>query len=172
MVMTDLEFVRSLAERAGTLALAATQNLEHELKADQSLVTNVDRAVEELVRREVAARFPGDTVYGEEQGGDPLASERTWVVDPIDGTTNMVFGLPVWGVSIGLAIAGEPALGAFHLPRLQETYWFEAGAGAYCNSVRLTATDTGRLLQEDTVGVGSEAIFILDFDRFNCRQRN
>lgn len=170
--MTDLEFVRDLVERAGTLALAASRDVRRELKPDQSLVTNIDRAIEEMVRREVAARFPGDGFYGEESGGDPLAAERLWIVDPIDGTTNLVFNLPVWGVSVGLAVEGKPALGAFHLPRCGETYWFQAGEGAFLNGRRLQVADTGPLQQEDAVGVGSEAIFLLDFDRFPCRQRN
>lgn len=170
--MTDTEFVRKLAEQAGTLALAACRTLNLERKADQSLVTNVDRAVEELVRREIAERFPKDAFYGEESGGDPLSAERVWIVDPIDGTTNMVFGLPIWGVSIGLVIAGKPALGAFHLPRVQETYWFTAGEGAFRNDEPLRAEDRGPLLQEDTIGVGSEAIIQADLSRFPCRQRN
>jgi fructose-1,6-bisphosphatase/inositol monophosphatase family enzyme len=170
--MTDIEFVRDLAERAGTLALAAAGTLHCEYKPDQSLVTEVDRALEEMIRREILERFPGDAFYGEETGGDPLARERLWIVDPIDGTTNMVFGLPVWGVSIGLAVRGEPALGAFHLPRLGETYWFEAGQGSYRNEQRLRVQDGGPLQQEDTIGIGSEAIFALDFRRFICRQRN
>jgi myo-inositol-1(or 4)-monophosphatase len=170
--VTDCEFVRDLARRAGVLALAALSGVERETKADQSLVTNIDRAIEDLVRAEVAARFPGDAFYGEESGGDPLAHERLWIVDPIDGTTNMVMGLPVWGVSIGLAVAGRPALGAFYQPRLDETFWFEAGQGAWRNGERLRAEDSGPLVQEDTVGIGSEAIFVLDFGRFVCRQRN
>jgi myo-inositol-1(or 4)-monophosphatase len=170
--MTDIEFIRDLTERAGTLALAAARSMTLEYKADQSLVTNLDRAVEEMVRREVSERFPGDVFYGEEFGGDPFAAERLWIIDPIDGTTNYVFGLPVWGVSVGLSVAGEPALGAFHMPRLQETYWFEAGRGSYLNGQRLAARDRGPLQQEDTIGIGSEAIFVLDFERFICRQRN
>lgn len=170
--MTDIEFVRDLAERAGTLALAATRTLVRELKPDQSLVTNIDRAVEDLIRREISERFPDDAFYGEECGGDPFASERLWIVDPVDGTTNMVFGLPVWGVSIGLAVRGEPALGVFHLPCTRDTYWFTAGGGAYHNGERLQAQDTGPLLQEDPVGIGSEAILMLEFQGFICRQRN
>ena len=170
--MTDVEFVRELAERAGTLALAATRALAREYKADQSLVTNIDRAVEEMVRAEVARRFPGDAFYGEESGGDPLSAERVWIVDPIDGTTNLVFGLPVWGVSIGLSVAGRPALGAFRLPRIGETYWFEAGRGSFRNDVRLHVEDSGPLHQEDAVGIGSEAISMLDLGAFVCRQRN
>ena len=170
--MTDLEFICDLTRRCGTLAVAAVRSLERELKPDHSSVTNIDRAIEELVRREVLERFPGDAFYGEESGGDPTADERLWIVDPIDGTTNMVFGLPIWGVSVGLAIRGEPALGAFHMPRTGDTFWFEAGQGSYRNGERLQVQDLGPLVQEDTIGIGSEAIFIIDFDRFICRQRN
>ena len=170
--MTDVEFVRNLAERAGTLALGSLRSLEHEFKPDASLVTNIDRAVEELIRKEIAERFPGDAFYGEETGGDPHGAERLWVVDPIDGTTNMCTGLPVWGVSIGLAVKGEPVFGAFHLPRLAETYWFEAGGGAYLNTDRLQVRAGGPLQQEDHIGIGSEAFFVVDLDRFVCRQRN
>ena len=170
--MTDLEFIRDLAERAGTFALAATRSMTRELKADQSIVTNIDRAVEELVRREIAERFPSDSFYGEESGGDPLEASRMWVVDPVDGTTNMVFGLPIWGVSIGLSVDGEPALGAFHLPVTRDTYWFQQGQGAYQNGRRLQVADTGPLLQEDPVGIGSEAFYILEYEQFTVRQRN
>jgi myo-inositol-1(or 4)-monophosphatase len=171
--MTDLEFVVDLAERAGTLAAAAASTASREFKADQSLVTDVDRGIEAMVREEIGARFPGDGFYGEEGGGAPLAHDRLWVVDPIDGTTNMVFGLPVWGVSIGLCEGGEPRLGAFHLPRLGESFWFERGGGAFLNGRRLPLTQQDHPLhQEDPVAIGSEAIFVLDFDRFRCRQRN
>lgn len=170
--MTDIEFICDLATRAGTLAVSAIRTVERELKPDHSIVTNIDRAIEELIRREVLERFPGDAFYGEESGGDTHASERLWIVDPIDGTTNMVFGLPIWGVSIGLAVRGEPALGAFHMPKVGETFWFEAGQGAYRNGERLRVVDQGPLVQEDTIGIGSEAIFIVDMDQFVCRQRN
>jgi myo-inositol-1(or 4)-monophosphatase len=170
--MTDLEFVRDLSERAGTLALAALRTLRREYKPDDSLVTNVDRAVESYLRRELATRFPGDAFYGEEAGGDPLSAERVWIVDPVDGTTNMAAGLPIWGVSVGLVVGGVPELGAFHLPRLGETFWFHQGEGSYLNGERLQVTERGPLHQEDPVAVGSEAIFVLDLDRFVCRQRN
>lgn len=170
--MNDAEFICDLAERAGTLALSAVRTMVREFKTDQSIVTNIDRAIEEMVRREIGERFPGDAFYGEETGGDPLASDRLWIVDPVDGTTNLAYGLPVWGVSIGLAVEGRPALGVFHLPRLQETFWFAAGEGAWLNGRRLQVEDRGPLHPEDPIGIGSEAILALDVSRFRSRQRN
>ncbi len=170
--MTDLEFLCDLAERCGALASAATRSMSKEYKADQSLVTNIDRAVEERLRGEISERFPSDAFYGEELGGDPFAADRLWVIDPIDGTTNMVHGLPCWGVSVGLVVGGCPAYGAFFLPSTQELFWFENGKGAFRNGERLQVKDRGPLHQEDTIGIGSEAIFILELLGFNSRQRN
>lgn len=164
-------FVRSLVEQAGTLAVAARSTLVRELKADQSLVTNVDRAVEQFLREGLASRFPGDDFYGEETGGDP-SGRRVWIADPIDGTINYASGLPCWGVSLGLAAEGAPVLGAFHLPATGETFWFEAGRGAWRNDEPLWVPPGGPLHREDPVAIGSEALPVLDLTRFPARQRN
>src|SRR5687768_3180517 len=95
----QLEFVAELAREAGRTALAATAGMRSELKADRSYVTNVDREVERLIRSRLEAEFPGCGYYGEETGRERLDEEWIWVVDPIDGTTNFVHGLPIWGVS-------------------------------------------------------------------------
>jgi fructose-1,6-bisphosphatase/inositol monophosphatase family enzyme len=171
-VSEPVRLLQSLCRRAGALAVAARGDLAPERKPDRSLVTLVDRAVEELFRREISAGFPGDGFYGEETGGEPLAHSRLWIVDPIDGTTNMVTGLPIWGVSAALIVDGEPAAGVFHMPCVDETFWFERGGGAYLNGVRLKSVDTGPLDQEDPVCIGSEAVLALDLSGFFCRQRN
>ena len=167
----DLDFLRDLVTRAGTLAVAGARDLRREFKADQSLVTNVDRGIERFLREELAQRFPGDAFYGEESGGERHAP-RLWVVDPIDGTTNMVWGLPMWGVSVGLLVEGVPELGAVSLPKVGELFSFRRGGGAYRNGRRLRIVDTGELHREDTVAVSSEAVLLADFSRFHCRVRN
>ncbi|MEX2446323.1 MAG: inositol monophosphatase [Dehalococcoidia bacterium] len=76
-------------------------------------VSEVDRAVEDLVRRRVAERFPGHAVIGEEMDEQPDASAETvWVIDPIDGTANFVNGFPLFAVSIGVLHRGRPVAGA------------------------------------------------------------
>lgn len=170
--MSEREFVEDLARQAGTLAIAALGTLRRELKPDQSIVTNIDTAVEAFVRRAIAESYPEDAFYGEESGGDPLAGRRVWVVDPIDGTTNLACGLPSWGVSIGLVEDGEPKAGAFYLPKMQDCFSFARGEGATLNGVRLKAEDRGPLQMEDPVGIGSEILLRTDLSGFSGRQRN
>ncbi|HEY3531867.1 MAG TPA: inositol monophosphatase family protein, partial [Casimicrobiaceae bacterium] len=91
-------FAADLARDAGALAL---RYFHHELdytaesKANpQDYVSVADRSVEALCRDRLASAFPGDSVYGEESGG--AIGDRTWLVDPIDGTLNFVHGVRYW----------------------------------------------------------------------------
>ena len=123
-----------IARRAGEVLLRHYGHVAGEHKGDQTLVTIADREAERLVRSELGRRFPDDCVIGEEfgrSGTDPDA--RAWYVDPLDGTTNFVYGLPLWGVSLGLLDHGRAAVGAIHYPLLRETYYGAEGLGAWRN---------------------------------------
>jgi myo-inositol-1(or 4)-monophosphatase len=101
-----------LIREAGELAagyFAGRATLTGETKGPQDFVSIADREVEALIRARLAEAFPGDGFLGEESGG--AAGERCWVVDPIDGTNNFLRGIPLWGVSVAYAIAGEPVIG-------------------------------------------------------------
>jgi myo-inositol-1(or 4)-monophosphatase len=165
-----------VAREAGHSALAATTGrpsaLAVERKADLTWVTEVDREVEQLIRARLQARFPEFGYYGEETGQERLEAEWVWVVDPIDGTTNLVHGLPIWGVSVALLQEREPAFGVFYLPVLDEMYAAERGKGARCNDLPIRARVVDLLEQEETIGVGSEALKLLDLSDFPSRQRN
>jgi myo-inositol-1(or 4)-monophosphatase len=133
-----------------------------ELKADNSYVTDIDRSTETFVRERLAERYPEFAFLGEEFGRHGSADAPLWAVDPIDGTTNMVFGIPCWGVSIGLLVEGEPVAGALSLPNTNELFWGEKGKGGFCNGVRLHAHDRDAIHVEDTLGFTSTAIKRLD----------
>jgi myo-inositol-1(or 4)-monophosphatase len=75
-------------------------------------VSCTDRAVEQLIREQLRARFPEDSILGEEQGLTRGSSPFTWVIDPVDGTTNFVNGLPLFASSIGVLYRGWPLAGA------------------------------------------------------------
>ena len=98
------------------------------------MVTALDRASEELVTRTILAARPGDAVLGEEGGlTGPGTSGVRWVVDPLDGTTNYLYGLPVWAVSVAAEHAGEVVAAVVRDPSHDETFTAVRGGGAACN---------------------------------------
>lgn len=86
-------------------------NIASERKADATPVTLADRAAEAAMRDLLAAEFPTDAVHGEEFGATTGTSGRTWVLDPIDGTTGFLAGRPLFGTLIALVVEGWPVLG-------------------------------------------------------------
>ena len=136
---TDLDDLLALADRAAgaaaevVLGMAAAAEGSGgpaaEVKGAGDYVTAVDRAAEERIREVLEAGAPGIPVLGEEGGGPPAAAEA-WVVDPVDGTTNLVHGFPAVGVSIALVRGGRPVVGVVAAPFLGETYLARRGGGA------------------------------------------
>lgn len=115
-----------------------------EFKADESPVTQADRAVETEVRRLIAAQFPGDGIYGEEGGRSAGETGALWVIDPIDGTRSFLSGHPMFGFLLTYLAEDLPQLSAVGLPVLGEVYLAERGQGAFCRGERLrTSGQTG-----------------------------
>ena len=126
---------RRLAERAGALASSMRHDLGPlEAKDALDFCTEADRAVERLIRDEIAASF-GDAVIGEEFGG--AADDRVWVIDPIDGTVNFVHGSPRWCISIAYVERGVPEIGVIAAPATGEVFTAIRGQGADCNGAPL-----------------------------------
>jgi myo-inositol-1(or 4)-monophosphatase len=149
--IADIELVKRLVVEAGKRALAQCGSVAYERKADESLVTTVDRDTERFLSNELARAYPEFGFVGEEYGRRGERGAPLWACDPIDGTTNFVFGLPHWCVSVGLVHQGVPLLGALYLPCLDELFWAVRGQGAFCNGVRLQAQDRDALQAEDTL---------------------
>ncbi len=96
--------------------------LSSERTADRTPVTLADRAAEEAMRAILAAEVPEDAVFGEEFGASNGSSGRTWVLDPIDGTTAFLAGRPIFGTLIALVVEGWPVLGVIDQPVLGERW--------------------------------------------------
>ncbi|MBI3323888.1 MAG: inositol monophosphatase [Candidatus Omnitrophica bacterium] len=109
------------------------------------LVTEVDRASEALIHRAIARRFPDHGFVGEERTRTNPGSPYQWIVDPIDGTTNFVHGVPVFAVSIGLLLRGRPVVGVIYDPMRKETFHAVVGKGAWLNRRRIRVSSTSRL---------------------------
>jgi len=136
-----------LAQEAGRSILSTYgvgQGVEK--KGDNNnVVTAADTRSEGIIVRGIRQKFPGHSIIAEEAGCDLRASEYTWVVDPLDGTSNYAAGIPWFGVLIGVLRGQELIAGVMHIPVSGDLYAAEAGAGAYKNGVRIAVAHNRQL---------------------------
>ena len=109
------------------------------------LVTRFDRASEHAIRRMLLRAFPEHGMMGEERTRVRPEAPLQWIVDPLDGTTNFVHGVPAFAVSIGLADRGHPVLGVIYDPSQRELYTAVRGGGTRLNGRRVRVSRARRL---------------------------
>jgi histidinol-phosphatase len=115
-------------------------------KADNSEVTDIDRATEQAIVASLTSARPDYGIFGEEYGvSGPADAEYQWVIDPIDGTTNFVRGVPVWATLIALVHNGIPVLGVVSAPAMGFRWWATQGGGAFFNGTRIHASATATI---------------------------
>lgn len=108
--------------QAGQIALNHFEHTTHQLKPDQSFLTQVDLEIERFLAERFHRVYPQYALIGEEgtRIGNADADSSIWAIDPLDGTTAFVQGLPGWGISVGLLCEGQPCLGLFYMPLLDD----------------------------------------------------
>ncbi|MBM7505151.1 histidinol-phosphatase [Agromyces aurantiacus] len=133
---SDLALALELADLADRAAMERFRavDLQVDTKPDRTYVTEADLAVERAVRELIARRRPADGVLGEEYG-TAGSGARQWIVDPIDGTSNFLRGVPVWGALIALTVDGAPVVGVASMPALGRRWWGAQGLGAFTTDV-------------------------------------
>lgn len=109
------------------------QPQEIHLKGPSDLTTQVDREAEEIIADTIQRAFPDHGFLGEEGYAACSEADNLWVIDPLDGTRNYSLGIPWFCVSIALAVKGRAVLGVIYDPVRRETFYAEAGKGAYLN---------------------------------------
>src|SRR5438067_4066867 len=141
----DLEFAHELADVADAITLPRFRSLglHVETKPDLSPVSEADRAAEEAVRAHVASSGRSETVLGEEYGDD--GGDVRWIVDPIDGTTNYVRGVPVWATLLALEREGTVVAAVVSAPALGRRWWAARGEGAFADGARCRVSAVERL---------------------------
>jgi myo-inositol-1(or 4)-monophosphatase len=145
------------AQKAGRTLKRDFGEVEHlqvSLKGPGDFVTAADRRAEEILCTELAAARPGYGFVGEEGGKRHGTDEtHTWIVDPLDGTTNFLHGIPQFAISIGLQREGTIIAGVIYNPANEELYTAERGKGAFLNDQRLRVAGR-RKLDECVIGCG------------------
>lgn len=149
-------FAQGVVREAGQVALdryRRRDSLTIERKGRQDFVSEADKACEDFVAGALLKAFPEDAFLGEEGGLQNEGGAATWIIDPIDGTSNFIAGIPIWCVSLGLVIGGESVLGIVYNPMTEELYTAQKGAGAFLNGRRIRVSNA-RKLDEARVGLG------------------
>lgn len=146
------------ARAAGALINRASMDLDAikvNTKAPNDFVTEVDQASERVIIDTLLAAYPGHGILGEESGSTRGAkdSEYLWIIDPLDGTTNFIHGLPVYCVSIALAHRGQVQQAVVYDPTRNDLFFASKGRGAFLNDKRLRVSKRLRLA-ESLVGTG------------------
>ncbi|SEN45403.1 myo-inositol-1(or 4)-monophosphatase [Loktanella fryxellensis] len=146
----NLNVMMKTARKAGRALLkdfGEVEQLQVSTKGPGDFVTRADRQAEETIRNELMHARPSYGFLGEE--GAKIAGEdptRRWIVDPLDGTTNFLHGLPHWAVSIALEHKGQAVAGVIYDPVKDEMFYAEKGGGAFMNESRMRVSGRHRLI--------------------------
>ena len=145
-----LAVARAAAAEAGRLLVEGRpENLgvAQTKSSPTDVVTEMDTAAEKTIRAAISRRRPDDGFLGEEGGSEAGVSGVRWVIDPIDGTVNYLYGLPAWAVSIGAEVDGVTVAGVVLAPQLGEEYTAVLGEGSWLGARRLRTRDADDLAQ-------------------------
>ena len=133
---------RQVVAEAAALLLASVGGAIASRKDDGTLVTQMDHAADEHITQTLQRAFPDHAILSEERNTRFDPSVRyTWVLDPLDGTTNFARGLTIWGVSLALLEWGEPVVGVLNFPSLREEFHARRDGGAWLNEQSIHTSD-------------------------------
>ena len=114
-------------------------------KGDIDLVTEADLESEKVILEMIRQKFPDDSILSEEAGEHSKQSDRTWIIDPLDGTTNFAHGFPFFAISIALQIKNEIVVGVVYNPVMNEYFEASRGAGTFFNKKPVKVSHTSEL---------------------------
>jgi histidinol phosphatase-like enzyme (inositol monophosphatase family) len=153
-----LEAATEWAREAGEFTLRYYgHRVQFEDKLDGTPVTVADRGAEQLLRERITVRFPDHAVLGEEFGESNPGGRVRWVLDPVDATRAFARGVPLFGVLIGIEVAGEPVVGVANFPALGELVAAGRGHGCWWKGERARVSDTDRIEDSLVLTTGVES---------------
>jgi myo-inositol-1(or 4)-monophosphatase len=162
------------ARKAGSIITRASFDVDKltvRRKQQNDFVSEVDDAAEEAIRSTLHDAYPDHGFLGEEGGYKDREAEYLWVVDPLDGTTNFLHGVPQYCVSIALLHKGVPQQGVVFDPNRNELFTATRGVGAYLNDRRIRVSRTDRI-DEALIGTGFPFREVVNLDEYTRQLRN
>ncbi len=127
-------------------SVGRVKNIEMKQGEERNLVSEIDKGSEEKIIGIIKRRYPNHAILAEESGASDSSSDYKWVIDPLDGTTNFLHGLPIFCVTIGVEYKGEIVAGVVYDPNLDELFTAEKGSGAFLNGRRLKVSSASSLI--------------------------
>jgi len=146
--MNDIEIAKAAAQRGAEVLLKYWEQLGKEdadLKARNDWVSRADRESEDAIVASIREHCPNDAFLGEESGRTAGTNARTWIIDPLDGTSNYLQHFPIWSVSIGLKQGDELIAGVVYEPLRDLYFTAQRGAGAFRNDERMHVSTHDRV---------------------------
>ena len=142
-----LQFAIKTAKKAGEIHMSYFGNISSLEKKSTNidLLTNADKESEKYIIDQIQKYFPSHSILSEEQQEINNNSEYTWVIDPLDGTTNFVHQLPIFSCSIGLKKDNQTVLGTVYNPAADKCFYAEQGKGAFLNEKQIYVTSSKAL---------------------------
>lgn len=133
------------AQEGGKVLMKYFGNVVTEFKDDRfdagSIITKADRESEDKVVAIIKSEFPEHGIYGEEGTNYQLDADYVWYIDPLDGTSNFVRNIPLFGVSVGIVHKGQPVCGVLYFPALNLLVEAELGRGAFANGKKIAVSN-------------------------------
>lgn len=150
----DIKRLKQIAQEAGKIVREGYHShKEVSHKGVVDLVTEYDVRTEKFIIEQLQIDFPGYTLVGEESHHGGYHYDKAIYIDPIDGTTNFVHGIPHLAISLGVWENAEPTMAVVYNPVLEEMFWAVKGEGAYCNGAELRVS-TQNNLQNSLIATG------------------
>jgi len=145
--------LQAIVRQAGEIILNAEAFRVEQKEGHANFVTSVDEEVQRFLIDELTKLLPGSAVIGEEQENEPLTETPTWVIDPLDGTSNFIHNYRFSAISVALLENREPVTGVVYQPYAQELFYAEKGCGAFLNDQPIHVSATP--IQQALVGFGT-----------------
>ena len=148
LLSSEINVLEKVCNKASKIIIrdfGEIEKLQVSKKGPGDFVTKTDKKVEQIIIEELEKARPGFNILAEEGGTAENKSEYTWIIDPIDGTTNFMHGIPHFAISIGLEKNGEVIAGIIFDPIKNEMFYAEKGRGAYLNNSRIRVSSRNNI---------------------------
>lgn len=159
MEQIQLESIKEIILEASCLFADRQAAGHRKTKGVADYVTEVDFSVQKFIRENLAKLYPAIQFMGEEKDNAEIDMDGlVWVLDPVDGTTNLIHDYRASAISLALLNKKEPVLGIIYHPYLQEMYWAQKGKGSFCNGEPIHVSST-QTMQESLIAVGTSPYY-------------